>query len=224
LSWLPLVRAYQTEEEEFAKFSEKSDELVKQILFVITEFKIKKVILCGYSMGGRAALNFASAYPEKISALILESTSAGIEIETERKAREIADKKLADFIYSYSIEEFVNSWLDSELFSSLKQLPEEKLKKLKTSKLHNSKIGLINSLIGFGTGVMPFIGNQITKMNFPVLLITGRHDSKFTQINTDLVNQFLNAEHKIIEGAGHNTHLEVPIKYNTVINQFLKKI
>ena len=41
----------------------KSDEIVKQLLFVTDYLKIEKAILCGYSMGGRAALRFATTHP-----------------------------------------------------------------------------------------------------------------------------------------------------------------
>jgi 2-succinyl-6-hydroxy-2,4-cyclohexadiene-1-carboxylate synthase len=203
-----------------AKFY-KNDEIVKQLLFVTDYLKIERVILCGYSMGGRAALSFATTHPGKVSALILESTSAGIEYEEERKARIKNDEQLADFIESHSIEEFVNSWLEMDMFGSLKKLSIEKLQDYKRTKLKNSKKGLANSLRGFGTGVMPYLGNEIEKMNFPVLLITGKLDTKFTKINSKLVQRFNNAKHQIIEAAGHNVHVENPSKCISVINEFL---
>lgn len=201
----------------------KTEELVNQINFAIEYLKIDKIILCGYSMGGRAALVFAAAHPGKIRALILESTSAGIESESERKIRADSDEQLAEFIESHSIEEFVKFWLDKELFHSLKHQPENKFQKLKHSKMKNSRSGLANSLRGFGTAVMPYLGNEIKQMSFPVLLISGRLDTKFTQSNCDLANKFPNAKHIIIESAGHNVHYEDPDGYAASVNQFLKQ-
>ncbi len=202
----------------------KSDELAMQILTVIEHLKIESVIICGYSMGGRAALSFASVYPKKVSALILESTSPGIENKAEREARIENDIKLTEHIQSHSMEQFINKWLKMEIFKSLKSLSKEKLKNLKKSKLLNSKTGLINSLKGFGTGVMPYLGNKIKKMKFPVLLITGDLDSKFTRINIMMVKKFPFGKHIIIENAGHNVHLENPSKFISVVNQFLQTI
>ncbi|MBT8379465.1 MAG: 2-succinyl-6-hydroxy-2,4-cyclohexadiene-1-carboxylate synthase [Ignavibacteria bacterium] len=199
----------------------KSDESNEQILFILNHFEIDKLILCGYSMGGRTALRFASTHPEKISTLILESTSAGIENEAERKSRIKSDETLANFIESHSIEEFVEKWMGLEIFKSQKALPKEKIQKLKNAKSKNLKIGLANSLRGFGTGVMPYLGNELKKMNFPILLITGELDEKFTIINGDLVKYFKNAEHKIIPDAGHNVHLEKTIELVSVIKEFL---
>ncbi len=199
----------------------KSDEIVKQVLFVIDHLKIERVILCGYSMGGRVALSFATAHPEKISALILLSTSAGLETEEEKKTRIKSDEQLADFIESHSIEDFVNRWMEMEIFNSLQKLPAEGLQSLKIAKLKNSKTGLAHSLRGFGTGVMPYLGNEIKKMNFPVLLITGKLDAKFTKMNNRLVHQFNNAKHQIVDGAGHNVYVENPSRCISVLNEFL---
>jgi 2-succinyl-6-hydroxy-2,4-cyclohexadiene-1-carboxylate synthase len=201
----------------------RTDEIIKHMLFIIDYFEIEKVILAGYSMGGRAALSFASAHPEKISALILESTSAGIENEDDRKVRTTSDEHLACFIESHSIEEFINKWMGMELFKSQKSVSDEKLKNLKTAKLKNSTTGLANSLRGFGSGVMPYLGNEITKMNFPVLLVSGELDSKFTQLNSRLVKQFPDADHIIVDGAGHTIHFESPDEYNSKLNHFLKQ-
>ena len=88
------------------------------------------------------------------------------------------------------------------------------------AKLQNSKIGLANSLRGFGTGLMPYLGNEIKKMNFPVLLITGGLDSKFTKLNKVLFKQFPNAEHKIAESVGHNFHFEKPEEFKNEKGQY----
>ena len=49
-----------------------------QFMDIINHFTKGKVILLGYSMGGRAVLSFAINHKDKIKGMILESTSAGI--------------------------------------------------------------------------------------------------------------------------------------------------
>ena len=61
-----------------------ADSLINQIDHVITHLRLKESILCGYSMGGRVALNFALAKPDLIKGLILESTSAGFKNGKEK--------------------------------------------------------------------------------------------------------------------------------------------
>ncbi len=51
--------------------------------------------LCGYSLGGRVALHVALAAPERVTRLVLVSTTAGIEDAAERAERNAADHRLA---------------------------------------------------------------------------------------------------------------------------------
>jgi len=196
--------------------------IVKHINDILINLSIEQVIIFGYSMGGRAALSFAINHPNKIIGLILESTTAGIESEKIRNERIKIDEELADYIESHSIEEFVELWMNKEIFNTQRRFSNEKLKNIRKKKTLNSKIGLVNSLRGFGTGRMGYFGNKLNQINCPVLLITGELDTKFTKINSALKKKFPNAKHKIIKNAGHNTHLEEPMKFVKAVNEFLK--
>ena len=199
------------------------DSLINQIEYVISNLRLKETILCGYSMGGRVALNFALAKPELIKGLILESASAGFKNAKERDARKKSDEDLAVYIENNSLEDFTTMWFDQELFGTLRRFSNEKLKRMKEERAKNSKIGLANSLRGFGTGVMPYLGSELVKLKMPVLLITGGLDDKFTQINQSLKKSFPSAKHKILTTAGHNTHLEEPKKFIEAVNSFLSR-
>jgi 2-succinyl-6-hydroxy-2,4-cyclohexadiene-1-carboxylate synthase len=197
--------------------------IVKHINDVLGFLSIEKAFFIGYSMGGRAALNYAVRYPNKIIGLILESTVAEIESETERENRIKNDEELANYIESNSIEDFVELWMNKEIFNTQRRFSNEKLENIKRKKTLNSKIGLANSLRGFGTGKMKYLHENLSVIQCPVLLISGELDTKFTKINAELKQHFLNAEHSIIKNAGHNTHLEEPYKFVNAVNGFLKK-
>ena len=200
----------------------KTEEIVKQIDEAVIHLSLNKIILIGYSMGGRAALNFTIRHPEKIEALILESTNPGIKDEKERKIRVKYDEKLAKYIEKHSIEEFAGLWVNLDIFNTQRRFSEEKRKHIRLEKMKNNKTGLVNSLRGFGTGKMLPMFDQLKKINCRTLLITGELDKKFTEINKAIVNLFHNAEHKIITNAGHNAHLEEQEKFTEVVNEFLK--
>jgi len=191
----------------------------------IIELTIKgKVILVGYSMGGRAALNFAIKYPEKTAALILESTTPGIVDEKLRKERIKNDDDIIKFIRTHSIREFVDYWMEKEIFSTQKRFSEEKRNRIKESKLRNNPVGLANSLLGFGTGKMFPLFEQLKDIKCKTLLITGELDTKFTNINMNIIKLFPDAEHKIIKNAGHNIHLEEPEKFIIEVNKFINSL
>lgn len=197
-----------------------------QVLTIINQLKLNKIILLGYSMGGRAALCFAAAQPERIRGLILESASAGIKNEVERKKRIESDEKIGELILKSAAEkgldEFVTKWMDQEIFGTLRRFSNQKLEEIKKKRMQNNPTGLVNSLKGFGTGMMPNVIPKLSKLKFPVLLISGGLDEKFTQINRGLVKSFPKAKHEIISTAGHNIHLEEPKKFVKAVNEFLR--
>ena len=199
------------------------DSIIDQIEKIIQHLGLKEVILCGYSMGGRTALNFAVNKPNLLTGLILESTSAGIRNKNERDKRKYNDEELASYIENNPIKDFITRWLDQEIFGTLRRFSNEKIKIIKEEKMKNSRTGLANSLRGFGTGVMPYLGSELIKLKIPTILISGGLDDKFTQINKSLRKLFPSAKHMIISTSGHNTHLEEPKKFVRIINDFLKR-
>ncbi len=198
--------------------------LVSHIDKLKDKLKLNRLILLGYSMGGRIALSYAAAFPDKVYSLIIESTTWGLKDESLRKRRITEDEKVAEFILTNDLEKFVDLWMNKDIFKSQKALPKTLLENIKKSKLQNDSNGLANSLRGSGTGKMPPLHNLIKNIRVPVLQITGQLDVKFTNINLEMKKIFPNPRHEIISGAGHNVHLEKPDKYINVINDFLKDI
>ena len=197
--------------------------VISQINSVFIKLKLQKVVLVGYSLGGRAALSFALKKPEIIKGLILESTTPGIIEESLRTERKNSDDKLAELIERDGIEKFTDYWMSLPVFETQKKLPFEKLRQVRKDKLNNSSMGLANSLRGFGQGVMPHLWNELTNIYFDVLLITGELDSKYTMLNSQMLSKIKNAEHKIISGAGHNIHLEKPEVFVSLLKDFIVK-
>jgi len=194
--------------------------LLDEILKHLTK---ERFILIGYSMGGRAALSYAAQYPDKLSGLILESTSAGIADEKLREERRLHDEKIVEIIEKKPIEEFFKFWMNQDLFTSLHSIPEEKLLKAKAAKLENNKLGLINSLRGFGTGVMPPLHEHLNSIKCKTLLITGELDYKFSKINQELTKRIINSHHEIVKDSGHIVHFEKPDIFVEVVNGFLEE-
>ncbi len=197
--------------------------LVEQLDEVFHHFTKNKFFLVGYSMGGRAALSYAVKFPEKLAGLILESTSAGITDEKLREERILHDEQVIEILEKKSLEEFFKFWMSQDLFASLKNLPEEKVRQSQISKVKCQKIGLINSLKGFGTGVMPPLHNKLNSIKCKILLITGELDSKFTQLNSELSKSFPSANHVVAKNAGHNVHLEKAEEFTKITLEFLNQ-
>jgi len=200
------------------------DSIISQIKFVKDHLTKDKIILLGYSMGGRVALNYAVTYPDDLKGLILESSSAGIKNEEDRQKRYEEDLKLVEFIETHSLEEFVEIWQDKEIFNTQRRFSNDKLKKIKKKKSAGSKIGYTNSLKGFSTGIMPPVHDRLKKITTKVLLITGDLDTKFTGINARLAKRFNKAKHKVVRNSGHNTHLEESKRFIEIVLNYLNQL
>lgn len=196
--------------------------IIKSLDDLLSHLSIDKATLLGYSMGGRAALCFAVEYPEKLNGLILESASSGIANSKARKQRIKDDVELATLIETEGLEKFVEIWMNKQIFNTQLRFSNDKLNSLKKKRLRNSPKGLANSLRGFSTGKMSNILKQFNSIHCPVLLLTGSLDTKFSGLNSQLRQKLKTAKHKIIQNAGHNTHLEEPKKFVKAVNEFLK--
>lgn len=193
--------------------------IVHQLDSIFTQLNFQKIILAGYSMGGRAALSYCLKHPNRVSAAVLESTTAGIEDFTVKKERVELDLLYADKIRKEGVESFINFWFDTPLFKSLRNLPNYESIKSKRSK--NSVTGLSNSLMSFSTGLMMSYWDKLPILNFPVLLISGELDTKYTEINKAMKLKLPDARHNTISQCGHNVHLEKPELFTKLVIDFL---
>jgi 2-succinyl-6-hydroxy-2,4-cyclohexadiene-1-carboxylate synthase len=200
-----------------------ADFIIELIQKFIADIFSEKVFLIGYSMGGRAALTYSAKYPETLEGLILESSTAGIKNENERKDRIKNDEEIAKFIGDHSIEEFIDFWMNLDTFNTQRRFSNSKLTAIKKSKLNNNKVGLSNFLRGFGTGQMPQLYDKLKNIKCKTLLITGDLDEKFTLINKEMASILPDAKHISIKNSGHNTHLEEPKKFIDLINKYLQE-
>lgn len=198
---------------------------IKFLKIILQELNLEKVILVGYSMGGRLAIDFSHTFPENVKALVLESASFGLENEGEKEERIQNDSRLAEQIENSTIEEFINYWENIPLFDSQKNLPDQVLEEIKKEKIKsNNPVGLKNSLLGFSTGRMKNYFMLISNFNFPILLIYGELDKKFVNIAKRINPLIKNSEMKIVKNAGHNLHLEKPGEFLKLLDTFLSKI
>lgn len=193
---------------------------LEDLLALLDQLKLNRINLLGYSMGGRVALHFAAAHPERLNALILESASPGLAEATEREARRQSDEALADFIEREGLTAFVDRWENLPVFASQARLPEAARAELRAQRLQNHPLGLANSLRGLGVGVQSPLWEALPNLHVPTLLITGELDSKFTAIAHSMAQALPQAHLTIIPNAGHTIHLEQPALFNHLILQF----
>lgn len=66
--------------------------------------------------------------------------------------------------------------------------------------------------------------NLLPNFNKKVLLITGKLDSKFTNLAQKANRLLPNSKIKIVDDCGHNVHLEKPEEFLKLLNWFLLNV
>lgn len=174
------------------------------------------LFLHGYSMGGRLALQYALMYSTRLNGLILESTTFGIEHEQERAARQSLDAERADRILG-NYSSFLQEWASMPLFKG--SGPNNVVEMIQ---LNQNPQWMANSLLGFGTGTMPCVKNQLHTISAPTLLLAGEHDIKFRNINSAMAKQIHDCTLHVIPNSGHRVHIDNPTKFVHSIQTFIE--
>lgn len=236
-SWAPLIRAFASfrrvicvdllghgetahplDARRYTMESQLSD-----LATLLAQLHISRADVLGYSMGGRVALSFACAYPERVHRLILESASPGLANPEERGKRQQRDEQLAARIVRDGITAFTDYWASIPLFASQAALPEAAKNALRAERLHNSPIGLAGSLRGMGTGAQPSLWSRLGRLAVPTLLITGGDDQKFCDIARKMDEQLPFSRPAVVAGCGHNVHLEDSARFARLVRTFLRE-
>jgi 2-succinyl-6-hydroxy-2,4-cyclohexadiene-1-carboxylate synthase len=166
----------------------------------------ERFALCGYSLGGRVALRIALAVPERVSCLVLVSTTAGIEDAIERAERSEADHRLADDLESIPFEEFVERWSKQPLFA--KDPP--KISALGgEDQRRNQPDALAAVLRGIGTGEMSPLWHRLHELTMPAKVLAGDRDAKFQALGRRMADPMPHATMQAVPG-GHRLPLENP--------------
>ena len=128
-------------------------------------------------MGGRYLLHIATQHPEVVTALVLVSTTAGLETSEEREERRNADHVLADSIERDGVSAFLKRWMALPLFSRLRPSAIDL-----AARQRNSSTGLAESLRHAGTGCQQPLWDELASVDVPTLVVTGSEDENFMRL------------------------------------------
>jgi 2-succinyl-6-hydroxy-2,4-cyclohexadiene-1-carboxylate synthase len=177
-----------------------------------------RFVLCGYSMGGRIAQHVALAAPERLTRMVLVSTSPGIEDPRERAQRREADRQLAEDMERLPFEEFIERWRAQPLFADD---PAEVGALAREDQLRNDPHGLAAAMRGVGTGEMEPLWQRLGELKMPVTIVVGERDSKFRVLGGRMSARIPEGEMVVIRG-GHCLPLENPLALSRVINRHMR--
>jgi 2-succinyl-6-hydroxy-2,4-cyclohexadiene-1-carboxylate synthase len=167
----------------------------------------ERFTLCGYSMGGRIALQVALEAPARVERVVLVATTAGIEDDGERAERRAADERLAAFAERATIEAFADRWTAQPLFAGT---PPDAARARHEDLLRNDPLALAAALRGIGTGAMAPLWERLGELTMPATVVVGERDAKFVALGERLADALPDASLVVVPGAGHGLPREAP--------------
>jgi len=189
-----------------------ADDLIR----LMDALELKKVILCGLSMGGYTALNAVLRFPDRFSALILTDTSCKADTPEAREKR------------MQTIVDIEQSGLEKYAEESLKRLfaPESLVYKTDEAEavrnmiLNTTKNSLFSSLKALASREESC--SKLSMINIPTLVITGQADIITPPEIAELMHQQIpHSRIHILEEAGHMSNMENPEGFNEQLRMFL---
>ncbi len=197
---------------------------VRDLCALLDSRGVERAVWLGYSMGGRIALGAALLCPQRIRGLVLESASAGLDSDGERRARIAHDETLARRLEDDGLEKFVAYWMGFPLFATQAKLGPAALERERERRLRNDPAALAASLRGMGTGVQPSFWKRLHDVRAPALVLAGSEDEKFCALARRMAARLPQAQLELIPGAGHAPHLEQPETYLSHVRGFCRRI
>lgn len=172
----------------------------------------RPAVWCGYSLGGRLALQLALDHPERVAALVLVSSTAGIVEAEDRARRRETDTALALRAEAIGTRAFVDEWEQLPLFATMP--PDapgaEERRRLPVA-------AVVHGLVELGTGAMTPLWDRLDELTVPVTVVTGDLDTKFDLVGDALAAELTHAERVRLHG-GHALPAEHPRDLAAVVH------
>jgi 2-succinyl-6-hydroxy-2,4-cyclohexadiene-1-carboxylate synthase len=172
----------------------------------------------GYSLGGRLCLRLALDRPSVVERLVLISATPGVTGPAARETRRAADERLAQSAERDGVKAFMEAWLAQPLFQTLPAGGGQ----LEIRVRHNTVLRITHQLRVLGQAAHEPMWDQLSRLEMPVLIITGAYDRKYAEVGVRMGAAIgANATVVTIPKAGHAIHLERPRELADVITSWV---
>lgn len=163
-------------------------------------------VVCGYSLGARLALGLSRRRLD-LAGLVLVSGHPGLDSSSARGDRALEDAARARALEEGGLPAFADAWGREPIVQLFAANEADRAARAIARREHTVP-GIAWSLRATGLGAMPALDGVLGTRPYPVRMITGEHDPKFTAIARDRAAPTVTAQ--VAPGAGHDVCLDAP--------------
>lgn len=167
-----------------------------------------RVVVAGYSLGGRIGLHLALEPGAPVGRVVLVSSTSGMEDEGERAARRAADEERAAAIEREGLDAFAAEWARLPLWDGD---PPAARAAQRDALAAGDPAGLAAALRGLGAGAVPAVGPRLATLAAPLTVVVGARDARYRAIGARVLRLAAQpAGEIVVPDAGHGLLREAP--------------
>ena len=193
------------------------DEVALDLAHLLDVIGITQAVVCGISMGGQIAMEFASLFPHRLLGLVLADTDARAETNESRAVRlAMADRLAREGMKGYT-DEGLGNFLHEQ---TLREQPDV-VAHMRRMMYEAPPLGAAR--LQRGRAERRDYSETLRSIRVPSLVVVGEADY-FTPIQTaeHIHKQLPNSNLVVVESAGHMPNLEVPTVFNEALGELLE--
>lgn len=183
--------------------------------------QIDRAVVLGISFGGKIAIDFALAYPQRVTALALVAPSLGGSQPSQRildfwEAEEAALEK-GDL--ETAVELNLRLWVDG-IYRQPDEINPEVREKVAQMQREIFQIEMPEDVEE--VRLEPTANGRLAEIAAPTLVLVGDLDlPEKVELTAWLAEQIPNAQHTVIPGVAHLPNMEKPARFNQLVLEFL---
>jgi 3-oxoadipate enol-lactonase len=189
------------------------------IVAMLDDLAIDRVVLVGLSMGGQIAMELARRTPDRVRGLVLAATFPQPDTADGRARRyAMADRLLAEGMAGYADEVLPRMMAPASL-AARPEAGEAVLRMMRATDPRGAAAALR------GRAERPDYRPVLDRLAVPTLIVVGSADAFTTRDDADdMATRLAGGRLVWLEGIGHMPNLEAPERFNQELTAFLRQV
>src|SRR5690349_1091801 len=195
------------------------DDMARDAATLLDHLQVVEAVVCGLSMGGYVAFEFAHLFPTRLRGLVLAGTRAPADNEQEKAGREQqAQTMLRAGMVPISI-----ATLPKLLAERTRAEKPDVIKRVRTMITQSDPKGAAAAQRGMAA--RRDYTNDLPRINTPTLIIVGREDPIRPVSDAEFMHERIpDSRLEVIEDAAHMTNIEQAEVFNDAVASFLNEL